>query len=100
MRVKWRPFESWQEFRCYLLILAACVAGVVEVAWWVAVPTCAVLLLWASDRGQHRWLVERFPDLSAQRILALSIGGSLLNNGFFVALAYMFGRFIAWVWGV
>ena len=26
MRVKWRPFESWQEFRGFLLILAACVA--------------------------------------------------------------------------
>ena len=100
MRVKWQPFGSWQEFRCYLLILAACVAGLVDVAWWVAVPTCAVLLLWASDRGQHRWLVERFPNLSPIRILVLSIGGSLLNNTLFIALAYVFGRFIAWLWGV
>ena len=95
-----RPFASWQEFRCYLLILAACVAGLTDVAWWVAVPACTVLLLWASDRGQHRWLIERFPLLSPVRILALSIGASLLNNLFFVALAYVFGRFIAWLWGV
>jgi hypothetical protein len=30
----------------------------------------------------------------------LSIGGSLLNNTLFIALAYVFGRFIAWLWGV
>jgi len=98
--MKGQPFNSWQEFRCYLLILAACVAGVVDVAWWVAVPSCAVLLLWDSDRGQQRWLVDRFPNLSPIRILAFSVGGSLLNNTFFVALAYLFGRAIAWLWAV
>jgi hypothetical protein len=100
MRAKWRLFESWKEFRCYLLILAACAAGLMNVAWWVAVPTCAVLLLWASDRGQHRWLVERFPSLSPVRILGLSIGASLLNNAFFVTIAYIFGRLVAWLWSV
>jgi hypothetical protein len=98
VRVKWRLFDSWLEFRCYLIILVACVAGLTNVAWWAAVPTCIVLLLWASDRGQHRWLVKRFPGLSPVRILTLSIGASLLNNTFFVALAHVFGRFIAWLW--
>lgn len=98
IRTRWLPFGSWQEFRCFLLILAACIAGLMNVAWWAAVPTIAVLLLWASDRGQHRWLVERFPNQSPIRILVLSIGASLLNNAFFVALAYIFGRLIAWLW--
>lgn len=99
-RAKGWPFESWREFRCFLLILAACVGGLINVVWWVAVPACAVLLLWASDRGQHRWLTERFPNQSPFRILTLSIGSSLVNNTFFVALAHVFGRCIAWLWGV
>ena len=36
--------------------------------------------------------VDRFPLLSQVRILDLSVGVSLLNNLFFVALAYGFGR--------
>jgi len=47
---------------------------------WIAVPLAAVVLLWVSDRGQHRWLVERFRRLAPGYILSLSIGAALLLN--------------------
>ena len=69
-------------------------------AWWYVVPVGMVLLLWITDRGQHRELVEKFPDVSPVRILTLSIGGSLLNNAGAKAASSVLGRIIAWAWGV
>lgn len=40
-----RVFESWRDFGSYLVILGACVAGIMGAAWWYAVPAAAVILL-------------------------------------------------------
>lgn len=89
-----------RSFLAYLVILAGAVAGLANVAWWFAVPPGMVLLLWISDRGQHRGLVEKFPSLSPVYILMLSIGGSLLNNAGAMAASWALGRVMAWVWGI
>jgi hypothetical protein len=88
-----------RSFLAYLVILAGAVVGLANVAWFV-VPPGTVLLLWISDRGQHRWLVEKFPSVSPVYILILSIGGSLLNNAGAMAAAWALGRVVAWVWGI
>jgi hypothetical protein len=65
---------------------------------WIAVPLLAVVLLWVSDRGQHRWLVERFTRLAPSYILSLSIGAALLLNLVATSAAYVFGIVAWWVW--
>lgn len=82
----------------FLVLLGVGLCGVLR--FWQAVPLGAVLLLYVSDRGQHRWLVERFADLGRGKIALLTVGGHLLNNLFFCALAYIFGVGIPWLWGI
>ena len=61
-------------------------------------PLAAVVLLWVSDRGQHRWLVERVRHLAPAYILSLSIGAALLLNLVATSAAYVFGVVAWWVW--
>ena len=63
-----------------------------------AVPLAAVVSLWVSDRGQHRWLVDRVRHLAPGHILFLSIGAALLLNLVATAAAYVFGVVAWWVW--
>ena len=65
---------------------------------WMAVPIAAVVLLWVWDRGQHRWLAERFTHLAPIYILSLSIGAALLLNLVATSAAYVFGVVAWWVW--
>ena len=95
-----KPMGRLRAVLAYLVMLAGSVGGLVGLAWWYVVPVGMVLLLWISDRGQHRELVEKFPLISPVRILTLSIGGSLLNNAGALAASYVLGRVVAWVWDV
>lgn len=95
-----KPMGRLRSFLAYLAIMGGSIGGLVNLAWWYVVPIGMVLLLWISDRGQHRELVEKFPLISPVRILTLSIGGSLLNNAGALAAAYVLGRVVAWFWGL
>ena len=68
------PHSRLQGVPEYLTILGAAIAGMAHAPPWIAVPLAAVVLLWVSDRGQHRWLAERFRHLVPGYILSLSIG--------------------------
>jgi hypothetical protein len=92
------PHSRLQGVLEYLTILGAAIAGMAHVPPWIAVPLAAVVLLWVSDRGQHRWLAERFTRLAASHILSLSIGAALLVNLVATSAAYVFGVVAWWVW--
>lgn len=79
-------------------MLTMCLLGLIGGASWLAIPGGAVVLLWLSDRGQHRRLGDRFQRLGREYVLTLSIGASLLNNAFFCALAYIVGMIVRWHW--
>jgi len=92
------PHSRLQGVLEYLTILGAAIAGMAHAPPWIAVPLAAVVLLWVSDRGQHRWLVERVRHLAPSYILILSIGAALLLNLVATAAAYVFGVVAWWVW--
>jgi hypothetical protein len=58
------PHSRVQGVLEYLTILGAAIAGMAHAPSWIAVPLASVVLLWVSDRGQHRWLVERVRRLA------------------------------------
>ena len=92
------PHSRLQGVLEYLTILGAAIAGMANVPSWIAVPLAAVVLLWVSDRGQHRWLAERFTRLAPSYILLLSIGAALLLNLAATSAAYVFGIVAWWAW--
>lgn len=95
-----RPFSNLRDFGCFVAILVSCVSGAVHAPAWIAVPASAVALLWISNRGQHRDLVDYASRLSPAHVLTLSIGAHLLNNLLFCSLAYVFGMAAGWLWEV
>ena len=92
------PHSRLQGVLEYLTILGAAIAGMAHAPPWIAVPLAAVVLLWISDRGQHRWLVERFRRFAPGYILSLSVGTALLLNLVATSAAYVFGVVAWWVW--
>ena len=92
------PHTRLQSVLEFLTILGAAIAGMTHAPAWIAVPLAAVVLLWVSDRGQHRLLAERFRHLAPGYIVALSIGAALLLNLVATAAAYVFGAVAWWVW--
>ena len=92
------PLSRLQGGLEYLTILGAAIAGMAHAPPWIAVPLAAVVLLWVADRGQHRWLAERFTRLAPSYILSLSIGAALLLNLVASSAAYVFGMVAWWVW--
>ena len=93
------PKRSWQQSVLeYLTMLGAAVAGLLHAPAWIAVPLAAVVLLWVSDRGQHRWLVDRFPRLPPEYTLVLSIGSHLALNLVATSASYILGVASRWVW--
>jgi hypothetical protein len=82
------------------VILGVSLVGLIDWKSWWTVPAAAVVLLFVSDRGQHRWLADRFPALDQRHVLALSIGAHLLNNTFFMILAFVAGAATRWLWGL
>lgn len=82
----------------YLVMLAGAVVGMTDTrTWWWAIAAGAVVLLFISDRGQHRRLAEEFPGLPERYVLALSIASHLANNALFCALAFALGAIINWL---
>jgi hypothetical protein len=92
------PHPRLQGVLEYLTILAVAIAGMAHAPPWIAVPLAAVVLLWVSDRGQHRWLVDRVRHLARGYIPMVSIGAALLLNLVATAAAYVFGVVAWWVW--
>ena len=92
------PHSRLQGVLEYFTILGIAIGGMAHARPWIAVPLAAVVLLWVSDCGQHRWLVERVRHFAAGYILVLSIGAALLLNLVATAAAYVLGVVAWWVW--
>lgn len=83
-----------EESVAYLILLGAAVLGVANCAWWsVAAPT---LLLAALRYPQHEKFALAFRASARARILALAMGGTLLNSVVAAAAAFALGRAMAW----
>jgi hypothetical protein len=76
----------------FSVVLAVAACGSLTPRAWPALFAGAVALLFVSDRGQHRALVDRFERLGRGYVAGLSVGSHLLNNVFFCALAFGMGR--------
>lgn len=81
-----------------VVIMATALAGLITVQAWPAIVVGTVVLLFSSDRGQHRWLADRFPHRSRGDIVALSVVAHVLNNLFFMVLAFIVGRVTRLLW--
>lgn len=75
------------------VFLTACLAGAFAVPALLSVTSLSVLLLFVSDRGQHRALVERFQSRPRDWILLLSFGSHLGLNMLALAASYAVGWF-------
>lgn len=75
----------------FSVFLTACLAGAFSVPALLSIVCLSVLLLYVSDRGQHRELVERFQSLPRDWIVLLSVGSHLALNVLALAAAYIFG---------
>ena len=64
----------------FALILGVAICGYLTARLWPLLFAGAVGLLWVSDRGQHRALVDRFERVGRGYVAALSVGSHLLNN--------------------
>ena len=82
----------------FLTFLSVMTAGCVSLTWWGAIFVGAVVLLFFSDRGQHRLMADQYQRLGWWYVLTLSIGTSALNNLVFCTLAFVTGHLIRWVW--
>lgn len=82
-------------------ILFACgVVGYIDgTAWWWAIPTAGVAILWASDRGAHRALAEHYSDRGWWTVLSMSIGAHLVSDLVFALLGFAAGLGTRLVWG-
>jgi len=81
----------------YWTILLAIEAGFFSAPWWLTIPAASGALLFVSDRGQCRELIEQVASLDAHHILTLSVPASLANNLCFCALAYLLGVMTRWI---
>lgn len=91
--------RSWLQRGLELVtIIGVAVSGLISADHWTAVGAGAVALLFLSDRGQHRALIEAAGELSPTFVAALSVGAHLMNNLLFCALAFCAGRLSALVW--
>jgi hypothetical protein len=115
-------YDSWLEFLHYLMILGACVAGMMSASvFWIVIVAGALSLTssynWGGligkasridgeyrELGRWLWPYDPLKALSLYArgfyLMPLVIGAHMLNNLFFSALAYVFGMANAWVWGI
>lgn len=117
-----RWFNSWIDF-CELLVLVTVgVDGVCHASWlWIAIGAMLLFLLrwprWSElirkagevdanyrDRGRLAFLNglfrQAFAMYSRARLVPLVLGATLLEDAFFLAVAYAVGMGAAWLWGV
>jgi hypothetical protein len=90
--------ERVQDGAAYLVLLATCVAGLLQATWWFAVAgACSLAILSLVERqyaGNRYGMLHRgIPD----PILAFS---SVLNGTVFAAAAFGLGHFTRVVWGL
>lgn len=92
------PLTRASSAAALVVAIAVALCGAVSAATWSAIVVGAVTLLFTSDRGQHRWLAERAFQLGRNYVVVLSIATHLLNNLYFMTLAFVAGRVTRLLW--
>ena len=92
------PYSRVQQALELATILLVSLCGLASGALWPAAGGAAVALLFISDRGQHRALVDRVHNLSPAYVAALSVGAHLISNLLFCLLAFCAGRLSGLFW--
>ena len=82
----------------FIVLAGVALAGYAATAAWPAIFVGAVALLFASDRGQHRWLADRFQNMPRDYVVGLSVGAHVLNDLLFTTLMFSLGRATRLFW--
>ena len=91
--------RSWLQQGLELVTITSVAgSGLISGDLWIAIGAGAVALLFLSDRGQHRALIEVARKLSPTYVAGLSVGAHLINNLLFCSLAFCAGRLSGLVW--
>jgi hypothetical protein len=82
----------------YLIILAATVAGMMQVSW-LAAPVCACLLalLLALERYNASLSPSGLEDAAGEPFATMT---SLANGSMAATAAFLLGRATGWLWGI
>ena len=94
---------SWREIAAYPVIASAGIAGGISASWWwvVLIALLLSLMRWdslgerAKEVSDERHRSGRRPRLAEAYVAVLA--ASFLLHFFLCALAYFFGRGLAWV---
>lgn len=82
------------------ILLSASAAGASRMAPGIVVVGLGILLLFVSDRGQHRWLADQARHKPRGAVIFFSVMAHLVLNMVAVAAAYIAGALISWVFGL
>jgi hypothetical protein len=81
------------------IMFAGCLAGALQFPAGVTVIGLGVLLLFVSDRGQHRELADKARDRPRGAVVLLSMSAYLTLNMVALAGCYLAGSLSAWIFG-
>lgn len=82
----------------FAAILASCIAGAFSLSWWLASAAAAILVL--VSLVHHRPVYDRYAGAGNSGGQTMLLLGTALNAATAVALAFVAGRMLAWLWGV
>lgn len=82
------------------IMFAGCLGGVLHLPAGVVVVGLGVLLLFVSDRGQHRELADKAPQRPRWVVIGFSMMAYLTLNMVAVAACYVLGGVVGWLFGV
>lgn len=81
------------------IMFAGCLAGLLHLPGGLSVVGLGVVLLFVSDRGQHRDLADQVSGRPRAAVVALSMAAYLTLNMVAVAGCYVLGSVIGWIFG-
>ena len=92
-----RLFESWREVEAFVVLLGVCIAGVVSITWWPAVPIGATLLFCMSA-GQYQEYGERLGAIDGMWMPYETLVLSGLYTLHACTASFGLGIAVRWVW--
>ena len=92
-----RPFDSWGELVDFLIVLSVCIAGLVSLMWWPAVPIGATALF-CTAAGKYGKYVERLRAIDGMWKLYETLALSGLNALAVSSASFGLGLMVKWMW--
>jgi hypothetical protein len=79
----------------YALLALASIMGFGDGPWYLILVIAVLLTLLSS--AKHQAYAIRYSDFGAARVFVVFATASAANNIFFAAIAFTFGRGVAWL---